>query len=72
MIPLFHFGFLVAGLPYSFTAQKEDKEVTGGTPYGPTSVSGETSSLPVREMEKEGARFHGKHIAELAVKFAKE
>lgn len=68
--PLFHFGFLVAGLPYSYTGQKNEKEVLGGTPYGPTSISGETSSLPVKEIEKEGARFHGKYIAELAIKLA--
>lgn len=67
---LFHLGFVVAGLPYSFAGQKTDKEISGGTPYGATTIAGDGSRQPSQN-ELDGAKFQGKHIAEIASKLKK-
>lgn len=70
MVPLLHLGFVIAGLPYSWVGQKNEKEIVGGSPYGASTVAGPMGQRTVSESDKEGARFHGKHIAELALKLA--
>ena len=65
---LMHHGILVAGLPYSFQGQMRNDEITGGSPYGATTITnGDGSRLP-SENELDGARFQGRHIAEVARK----
>ena len=70
MIPLFHLGFVVVGLPYSFAGQFEDKEIVGGSPYGMTTVSLNNKKEP-NEIELEGAHFQGKHLVEVMTKYSK-
>ena len=64
---LLHFGFVVVGLPYSFAGQMRMDEITGGSPYGATTIAGRGDRQP-SVSELEGARFQGKLVAETAKK----
>lgn len=64
---LLHFGFVVVGLPYSFAGQMRMDEITGGSPYGSTTIAGRGERQP-SVSELEGARFQGKLVAETAKK----
>lgn len=61
---LFHFGMLVVGLPYTEKRQNTLTEISGGTPYGATTLAGMGDRLP-SENELAMARFQGKHVAEI-------
>ena len=63
---LLHFGMLVVGLPYSFQGQMRLDEITGGSPYGATTIAGGDGSRLPSESELEGARFQGRLVAETA------
>jgi NAD(P)H dehydrogenase (quinone) len=65
---LMHFGLIVVGLPYSFTGQMRLDEITGGAPYGITTIAGGDGSRKPSANELEGARFQGRHVAETANK----
>jgi NAD(P)H dehydrogenase (quinone) len=65
---LFHHGMVVVGLPYSFAGQMGVEEVKGGSPYGATTIAGGDGSRTPSAVELDGARFQGKHVAELAKK----
>lgn len=65
---LMHHGVLVAGLPYSFQGQSRNDEVTGGSPYGASTITNGDGSRMPSENELDGARFQGRHIAEVAKK----
>jgi NAD(P)H dehydrogenase (quinone) len=65
---MFHFGMIVVGLPYTFPGLVEMREVTGGTPYGATTITGPDGSRMPSENELAGARFQGRHVAEIANK----
>lgn len=65
---LFHFGMMVVGLPYSYAGLTEMGEVTGGTPYGATTIAAPDGSRQPSRNELEGARFQGRHVAEIANK----
>ena len=64
---MLHFGFVVVGLPYSFQGQMRMDEITGGSPYGSTTIAGRGDRQP-SVSELEGARFQGKLVAETAKK----
>ena len=62
---LLHQGMIIVGLPYSFAGLTRMDEVSGGTPYGATTLAkGDGSRLP-SENELAGARFQGRHVAEI-------
>jgi len=65
---LMHLGMIPVGLPYSFTGLMKLDEVTGGTPYGATTLAGKDGSRQPSENELAGARFQGRHTAEVATK----
>jgi len=65
---LLHHGMLIAGLPYSFAGQTILHEVTGGSPYGASTIAGGDGSRMPSENELEGARFQGRHVAGLLAK----
>jgi NAD(P)H dehydrogenase (quinone) len=65
---LFHLGLIPVGLPYSFQGQMKLDEVSGGTPYGATTIAAPDGSRQPSENELAGARFQGKHIAEVTIK----
>ena len=65
---LMHLGMIIVGLPYSFQGMLTLEEVTGGTPYGATTLAAGDGSRQPSENELAGARFQGKHVAEVATK----
>jgi NAD(P)H dehydrogenase (quinone) len=65
---LMHHGMVLVGLPYSFKGQMRVDEVTGGSPYGATTIAGGDGSRQPSGTELEGARFLGRHVAEVAAK----
>ena len=65
---LLHHGLIVVGLPYSFQGQMNNAEITGGSPYGATTIANGDGSRQPSGNELDGARFQGKHIAEIATK----
>ena len=65
---LLHHGMIIVGLPYTFYGQTRTDEVTGGTPYGATTISGFQDDRRPSDNELEGARFQGRHVASLAQK----
>jgi NAD(P)H dehydrogenase (quinone) len=65
---LLHLGLIPVGLPYSFQGQLKLDEVTGGSPYGATTIAASDGSRQPSENELDGARFQGKHIAQIATK----
>ena len=70
-IPTFlHHGMVVAGLPYAFQGQMGTEEVKGGSPYGASTITNGDGSRQPSEIELEGARFQGAHVAKLAAKLA--
>lgn len=68
---LMHFGMVVVGLPYSFAGQMILSEVTGGSPYGASTIAGGDGKRHPSDNELAGARFQGKHIASIAAKLAR-
>ena len=67
---LLHLGFVIVGLPYSFAGQTGVSEVTGGSPYGASTISDSDGSRQPSANELAGARFQGKHTAQIANKLA--
>ena len=67
-VTLLHHGFVVVGLPYSFQGQMRVDEITGGSPYGASTIAGGDGSRLPSDNELEAARFQGKHVAEIAAK----
>src|SRR5712671_6364000 len=65
---LLHFGMAVVGLNYGFAGQMKLDEVTGGSPYGATTIAGGDGSRQPTENELAGARYQGRVIAETAKK----
>ena len=64
---LLHHGMIIVGLPYTFKGNSQMDEISGGTPYGASTLAGDGSRTPSAN-ELEGARFQGRHVAEIATK----
>ena len=67
-ISLLHHGFVIVGLPYAFQGQMRTDEITGGSPYGASTIAGGSGERMPSDNELEAARFQGKHVAEIASK----
>jgi len=67
-ISLLHHGFVIVGLPYAFQGQMRIDEITGGSPYGASTIAGGKGERMPSQNELEGARFQGRHVAEIALK----
>jgi NAD(P)H dehydrogenase (quinone) len=65
-ITLLHHGFVIVGLPYTFQGQMRIDEITGGSPYGASTVAGGSGERMPSENELDAARFQGKHVATIA------
>ncbi|CAA7618556.1 NAD(P)H:quinone oxidoreductase [Magnetospirillum sp. UT-4] len=68
IVNLLHFGMVVVGLPYSATQQTAMDKITGGSPYGATTIAGSDGSRRPSPEELEMARFQGRHLAEIATR----
>jgi NAD(P)H dehydrogenase (quinone) len=69
-LTLFHHGMVVVGLPYSFQGQTRIDEITGGSPYGASTITGGTGERMPSKNELEAARYQGEHVAKIAAKLA--
>lgn len=67
---LLHQGMVIVGCPYSETRQMTMDEITGGSPYGATTLAAGDGSRQPSENELAIARFQGKHVAQIAAKLA--
>ena len=67
---LLHHGMVIVGLPYAWAGQMKLDEITGGSPYGATTITGGDGSRQPSANELEGARYQGRHTAEIAAKIA--
>lgn len=65
---LMHFGMVVVGLPYSHQGQMTLEEITGGAPYGATTIAGADGSRQPTKLELDGGRHQGELIARVAAK----
>jgi NAD(P)H dehydrogenase (quinone) len=67
-ITLLHQGMVIVGLPYAFQGQMTMDEITGGSPYGASTIAGGDGSRFPSENELAGARYQGEHVARIARK----
>jgi NAD(P)H dehydrogenase (quinone) len=67
---LLHHGLVLVGLPYSAAGQMTLDEITGGSPYGVTTIAGGQGQRQPSANELELARFQGAHVARIAAKLA--
>ena len=65
---LLHFGMTIVGLPYSHAGQMTLEEITGGAPYGATTIAGGDGSRQPSQLELDGARHQGELVAKTAAK----
>jgi NAD(P)H dehydrogenase (quinone) len=68
---LLHHGMVVVGLPYAFDGQMRIDEITGGSPYGASTIAGTKGERMPSENELNAARFQGKFVAEIAAKLSR-
>ncbi|MDJ0804879.1 MAG: NAD(P)H:quinone oxidoreductase [Desulfobacterales bacterium] len=69
-ISLLHHGFVIVGLPYAYQGQMRTDEITGGSPYGASTIAGGSGERMPSDNELDAARFQGKHVAQIASKLA--
>ena len=69
---LLHQGMIVVGVPYSQQRLMNMKEITGGTPYGATTLAGTDGSRQPSQNELAIARFQGEHVAGIARRLCRE
>jgi NAD(P)H dehydrogenase (quinone) len=71
-VVLLHLGLVIVGLPYSFKGQLRMDEITGGSPYGASTLAddGDHGDRQPSANELAGARFQGRHVAEIALALA--
>ncbi len=67
---LLHHGMVIVGLPYAWAGQMKLDEITGGSPYGASTITGGDGSRQPSANELEGARYQGRHTAQIAAKVA--
>jgi len=67
---LLHQGMVIVGLPYTFQGQSRMDEITGGSPYGTSTIAGSRGERMPSENELAAARFQGKHVATIAFKLS--
>jgi NAD(P)H dehydrogenase (quinone) len=65
-VVLLHLGMIIVGLPYSFPGQTDMADITGGSPYGASTIAGADGSRQPSDNELAGARFQGRHVADIA------
>ena len=71
-IVLLHHGMVIVGLPYAWQGQTTLAEITGGSPYGASTISGGDGSRQPSTNELDGARYQGRHVAQIAARLARD
>lgn len=70
-ITLLHHGMVIVGLPYAFQGQSLMDQITGGSPYGASTIAGADGTRQPSENELAGARYQGEHVAKIAQKLSR-
>jgi NAD(P)H dehydrogenase (quinone) len=70
-VTLLHHGMVIVGVPYSESGLMHMDNITGGTPYGATTIAGPDGARQPSENELKIARYQGKHVAEIASKLSR-
>jgi NAD(P)H dehydrogenase (quinone) len=65
---LLHQGMILVGLPYAFPGLTKMDEITGGSPYGASTLAGTDGSRQPSANELDGARYQGKHVAQITAR----
>jgi NAD(P)H dehydrogenase (quinone) len=68
---LLHQGMIIVGLPYTFPGLTNMDEITGGSPYGASTLAKGDGSRQPSPNELDGARYQGKHVAQITAKLAR-
>jgi NAD(P)H dehydrogenase (quinone) len=68
---LMHHGMIIVGLPYSYGTNSRMDEISGGTPYGASTLAGPDGSRRPSANELDGARHQGRHVAQIAAELAR-
>jgi NAD(P)H dehydrogenase (quinone) len=68
---LLHHGMIIVGLPYSWPGNAQMEEISGGTPYGASTIAGADGSRQPSANELEGARYQGRLVAQVAADLAR-
>jgi NAD(P)H dehydrogenase (quinone) len=69
-LTLFHLGMIIVGLPYAFDGQRRVDEISGCSPYGASTIAGPAGERQPSANELDGARFQGRHVANIVKKLA--
>ncbi|MCC7150930.1 MAG: NAD(P)H:quinone oxidoreductase [Rubrivivax sp.] len=67
---LLHHGMVIVGLPYAWPGQSRVDEMSGGSPYGATTIAAPDGSRQPSANELDGARWQGRHVAQIAGRLA--
>lgn len=67
---LLHHGMVLVGLPYTFAGQSRVDEISGGSPYGASTIAGTQGERQPSENELAAARYQGRHVTAIAAKLA--
>ena len=65
---LLHHGMIIVGLPYAFEGQMRIDEITGGSPYGASTIAGGKGERMPSENELKAAKYQGRHVAQITAK----
>ena len=68
---LLHHGMIIVGLPYAWPGNAQMEEISGGTPYGASTIAGADGSRRPSTNELEGARWQGRHVTTIAADLAR-
>jgi NAD(P)H dehydrogenase (quinone) len=68
---LLHQGMVIVGLPYAWQGQMRMDEITGGSPYGASTIAKGDGSRQPSANELDGARYQGKHVAEITMRLVR-
>lgn len=71
-VTLLHLGMIIVGLPYAEKRQTRMDEITGGSPYGVSTITGGDGSRQPSENELEMARYQGRHVTRIAKRLSGE
>ncbi len=63
---------VIVGLPYTFAGQTRIDEMTGGSPYGASTIAGGSGERMPSENELQAARFQGRHVAGIATRLSRK
>lgn len=70
-VVLLHHGMILVGLPYAFQGQSRLDEITGGSPYGAATITGNDGARQPSDNELAGVRWQARHVAEIAAQLAR-